>query len=1183
MSNFDGSSPYGKNFDNGGSINGNLTVSGDGSFENMTVTDTLTATTAIFVDELKISDAIIECGVDNPADLLNLGIVEHYKAGGVNKYAGLVRSHTTGKQYVLENLSTLPTPTGDITIEPKGTLVAETLESTTLNTETVHAMTMSNTIAPEITLHRKGATATPETALGDILGDVNFKGTNLSGTTDLGAKICAHATENFVIGQTGTGLRISTCDNTTITPTEKILCDTNGVKINGAFQLPLTSGTNTQVMTSNGTDATWAAAPSGNPFDQDLNKDDDVEFNKMELLNNPSFSNSYHHDWRGLFTHSKVARLGIGGLGTVSYRSNGNLTSPTTILAGQHITEDYYKGHDGSGYGDGVAIYTESSENWSVGNHGTRYKLDVTNNGATATTTKLTIDTAGVGINDTANQYYLPTTQGTNGQVLTRGASTGTTWTDQNFIENDNGSMQTMVGALLLDSSGDSELRVENGGSVGDNSYVTIDRRITSSDAVLRHTEMNVPSYKTGLAAGSYNYVIKNESSGVDLIKLVKSTDAIVLGSNTDIDGSLSCNAGGNKITLPTGQGLASQVITSNGSGGTTWEDTKSSFEILNLNRTDDVNNPELTFMRARGTVAVPTGVLSYNNIADIQFDGRDNAGVIRDSGSISVHALEDFTNTGFGTRMVFKTTNIGSTTKITKMTLSDDGVYINGGGTEYYLPTNRGTSGQVITSNGSGGTSWEDTPNLFENVNVKLFADYGHPKLTLTRARGTSASPTHILQNSSIGDIHFKGRNISGVDVEGATIDTHSTEIFTGTANGCKFVMKCTDNGTTTPVVKMELGTDGVSINTGVQKIAFPKLQATVPKQHMIDLLGDGVLTWRTLFIPYNYNYQSSTMSTSIVATGSPAIITTAGSEDTSVQITEGGTYRVTFDAEISLQGNIPQQLTARANYMATTLSGLSYTTQAISANMTLTAGYYKTVGAATITGTLTLSGSSTDIFVIYVNGALDMVANSSVVLSGGTVVKNVFFVVNGAFSTATPAIFRGNLFASTTVTFVGTNTFEGRCISLTGAIAYGSGTNPPSIGFYESSFIQFGVLFGYSTYTISGAISHTGPTATWAGDILTGNGAITGLGGYNGNFTSGVVEPSIRLELALYLNTSLLAVSKRCINAPVSDCHETSLCGNLAIGAGQTISVKAETMLSNTSVVIHNRNLNVQRVYVP
>jgi hypothetical protein len=555
---------------------------------------------------------------------------------------------------------------------------------------------------------------------------------------------------------------------------------------------------------------------------------------------------------------------------------------------------------------------------------------------------------------------------------------------------------------------------------------------------------------------------------------------------------------------------------------------------------------------------------------------------------------LQDFTNTGFGTRMVFKTTNTGSTIKSTKMTISSGGVYINSGSNEYVLPPNQGNNGQVLTTTGGGGTSWSDTSNpfdqdlnsdksvKFENVDVKLFADYGHPKLTLTRARGTSASPTHILQNSSIGDIHFKGRNISGVDVEGATIDTHSTEIFTGTANGCKFVMKCTDNGTTTPVVKMELGTDGVSINTGVQKIAFPKLQATVPKQHMIDLLGDGVLTWRTLFIPYNYNYQSSTMSTSIVATGSPAIITTAGSEDTSVQVTEGGTYRVTFNAEVSLEGNLPQQLTARANYMATTLSGLSYTTQAISANMTLTAGYYKTVGAATITGTLTLSGSATDIFVIYVNGALDMVANSSVVLSGGTVVKNVFFVVNGAFSTATPAIFRGNLFASTTVSFVGANTFEGRCISLTGAIAYGSGTNPPSIGFSESSFIQFGVLFGYSTYTISGAISHTGSSATWSGDILTGNGAITGLGGYNGNFTSGVVEPSIRLELGLYLNTSLLTVSKRCIAAPVSDCHETSLCGNLTVGAGQTISVKAETMLSNTSVVIHSRNLNVQRVYV-
>ena len=63
-----------------------LTVSGDA-----TITGTLTATTAIFVDELKVSDNIIELAINNPADNLNNGILQEYN-DGAQKWAGLIRS-----------------------------------------------------------------------------------------------------------------------------------------------------------------------------------------------------------------------------------------------------------------------------------------------------------------------------------------------------------------------------------------------------------------------------------------------------------------------------------------------------------------------------------------------------------------------------------------------------------------------------------------------------------------------------------------------------------------------------------------------------------------------------------------------------------------------------------------------------------------------------------------------------------------------------------------------------------------------------------------------------------------------------------------------------------------------------------------------------------------------------------
>jgi hypothetical protein len=54
------------------------------------------------------------------------------------------------------------------------------------------------------------------------------------------------------------------------------------------------------------------------------------------------------------------------------------------------------------------------------------------------------------------------------------------------------------------------------------------------------------------------------------------------------------------------------------------------------------------------------------------------------------------------------------------------------------------------------------------------------------------------------------------------------------------------------------------------------------------------------------------------------------------------------------------------------------------------------------------------------------------------------------------------------------------------------------------------------------------------------------------------------------------------RCVDGPISDCRETHIAANTVLTAGQIVSVKMETMLSNTSVVVKNRTLNLHRVYV-
>lgn len=93
---------------------GSATITGDISCANLTVTDTATIQTLITHQELEIKDTLITCGVDNPADLSNLGLLEQYNNGVSDRWAGLVRSKDNGEHYILRDEATKPTPTDDI-------------------------------------------------------------------------------------------------------------------------------------------------------------------------------------------------------------------------------------------------------------------------------------------------------------------------------------------------------------------------------------------------------------------------------------------------------------------------------------------------------------------------------------------------------------------------------------------------------------------------------------------------------------------------------------------------------------------------------------------------------------------------------------------------------------------------------------------------------------------------------------------------------------------------------------------------------------------------------------------------------------------------------------------------------------------------------------------------------------
>ncbi len=143
--------------------------------------------------------------------------------------------------------------------------------------------------------------------------------------------------------------------------------------------------------------------------------------------------------------------------------------------------------------------------------------------------------------------------------------------------------------------------------------------------------------------------------------------------------------------------------------------------------------------------------------------------------------------------------------------------------------------------------------------------------------------------------------------------------------------------------------------------------------------------------------------------------------------------------------------QIDALAGYV--TLSAMS-TTVIPSAldGQTLTAGAYSfTSGAATLAqsapGTLTLNGSSSDVFVIKTASTLTTGAGgaATITLTGGAVAKNVYFIVgSSATLNITGGTHRGNVIANTSITLTsgGSSTVLGSLIALNGAVTFSAAT---------------------------------------------------------------------------------------------------------------------------------------------
>jgi len=101
-----------------------------------------------------------------------------------------------------------------------------------------------------------------------------------------------------------------------------------------------------------------------------------------------------------------------------------------------------------------------------------------------------------------------------------------------------------------------------------------------------------------------------------------------------------------------------------------------------------------------------------------------------------------------------------------------------------------------------------------------------------------------------------------------------------------------------------------------------------------------------------------------------------------------------------------------------------------------TLTRGVYCFTSSAQLTGTLTLTGNASSVFIFKIASALNTASASSVVMTGGSLARNVYWQVGSSATLGSGTAFKGNILALTSISFGTGASLSGRALARNGAV---------------------------------------------------------------------------------------------------------------------------------------------------
>jgi hypothetical protein len=129
-------------------------------------------------------------------------------------------------------------------------------------------------------------------------------------------------------------------------------------------------------------------------------------------------------------------------------------------------------------------------------------------------------------------------------------------------------------------------------------------------------------------------------------------------------------------------------------------------------------------------------------------------------------------------------------------------------------------------------------------------------------------------------------------------------------------------------------------------------------------------------------------------------------------------------------------------AAYTAAAASGPTIPVVGDLGGQTLTPGVYNSASSLALTGTLTLAGTSSDVWIFQAGSTLTTASLSSVAFAGGATPCNVFWQVGGSATIGAGSAFKGTIVALTSITLATGASIDGRVLARDGAVTLDTNT---------------------------------------------------------------------------------------------------------------------------------------------